>query len=78
MFDVLIFSEYRAKGITNLIFSYLKNFMKDNKKLNCYTIVDNTNFKSKNMVIKNGFLKIGYFITIKFKDKRKIIVDTWR
>ncbi|WP_422146351.1 hypothetical protein [Miniphocaeibacter sp.] len=52
--------------------------MKDNKKLNCYTIVDNTNFKSKNMVIKNGFLKIGYFITIKFKDKRKIIVDTWR
>lgn len=78
LFDFFIMEEYRGKGLTKEIFYFISVYWKDNGIKKAYCIIDNLNIISQNIFYKINFNKIGYFITLKFKNKKKIIIKKFK
>lgn len=78
LYDFFIMENQRGKGVTNEIFYFIRNFCKINGVEKSYCIIDSLNVISQNMFTKFNFKKIGYFITLKFRNRSKIILSRFK
>lgn len=78
LYDFFILKDYRGKGLTNEIFYFISVYCKENGIKKSYCIIDNLNIISQSMFYKINFDKIGYFITLKFRNRKKIIIKKFK